>query len=171
MVITAAVALTLINLFWLSLILFGLPGTWFMLLTALALDWFQPGPPFFSNLVLVGVALLALAAEIAEFFLSAAGARGAGGSLRGSALAVVGGVVGAIVGTAIIPIPVIGTLAGACLGAFGGSIAGDVASGKTVDDSMEAGRGAAIGRFWGTVVKIAVGLLILVILTAAVLME
>ncbi len=171
MEITYAVGLTLVNLFWLSLILFGLPGTWLMLLTALALDWLRSGEPFFGTWTLLAAGALALLAEIAEFFLSAAGARSAGGTIRGSALAVIGGIVGAVLGTALIPIPLIGTLAGASLGAFGGSILGDVASGKTVDDSMDAGRGAAIGRFWGTVSKVAAGLVILVLLTTAVLVD
>ena len=111
---------------------------------------------------------MALAAEIAEFVLGAAGARKAGGSRRGAALAIIGGIVGAVLGTAI-PIPVLGTLAGACLGAFAGSMAGDVASGKRVEESIDAGRGAAVGRFWGTVLKMAAGIAILATLTGAVL--
>jgi len=171
MLLIYAVGLTLVNLFWLSLTLFGLPGTWFMLLTALGLNWLGPEPALFGEWTLIVATGIAFAAEIAEFFLSAAGARKAGGSLRASALAVVGGVVGAVVGTAVIPIPVIGTLAGASLGAFAGSIGGDVLSGKSVDESMDAGRGAAVGRFWGTVAKFAAGTVILVLLTASVLIE
>ena len=166
MVYVYATILTLINLVWLSTILFGLPGTWLMLLSALALDWLQPGPPLFGKWPLATTAGLAAVAEIAEFVLGAAGARKAGGSRRGAALAIVGGIIGAILGTAI-PIPVLGTLTGACLGAFAGSIVGDVASGKTVDASMDAGRGAAVGRFWGTVTKVTIGTAILIILSTA----
>lgn len=170
MIYLYAAILTVANLAWLSTILFGLPGTWLMLLSALALDWLQPGPPLFGTSTLLACAALALAGEVAEFLLGAAGARKAGGSRRGAALAIVGGIAGAVLGTAI-PIPVIGTLAGACLGAFAGSIAGDVAAGKTVDASMKAGRGAAVGRFWGTVAKMLVGATLLLTLAIAAIVQ
>ena len=71
-----------------------------------------------------------------------------------------------MLGTAI-PVPVIGTLAGACLGAFAGSLAGDLWAGRTVDHSINAGRGAAVGRFWGTVAKMTIGAAILILLGIA----
>ena len=98
--------------------------------------------------------------------LGAAGARQAGGSKRGAALAIVGGVVGAILGTAL-PIPVLGTLIGACAGAFAGSLLGDRLAGRPMEQSVEAGRGAAIGRFWGTTSKMIIGAVVLVLLAVA----
>ena len=59
---------------------------------------------------------------------------------------------------------VLGTLFGACAGAFLGSVAGDVWAGRSVDHSIEAGRGAATGRLWGTVVKLALGSAIFLLL-------
>jgi uncharacterized protein YqgC (DUF456 family) len=117
MIYLYATLITLLNLaFWAS-ILFGMPGIWLMVLTAALIDWLQPEVFMFSRATLYVSAGLALLAEILEFMMGAAGARQAGGSKRGAALAIVGGVIGAILGTAL-PIPVLGTLIGASAGAF-----------------------------------------------------
>jgi hypothetical protein len=54
--------------------------------------------------------------------------------------------VGRIVGTALL-VPLVGTLIGACLGAFAGSLLGDLWAGSPLFPSVEAGWGAAVGRF------------------------
>jgi hypothetical protein len=54
--------------------------------------------------------------------------------------------VGKLVGTAL-PVPLVGTLIGACLGAFAGSLLGDLWAGSPLFPSVEAGWGAAVGRF------------------------
>jgi uncharacterized protein YqgC (DUF456 family) len=166
MIYLYATLITLLNLaFWAS-ILFGMPGIWLMVLTAALIDWLQPEVFMFSRATLYVSAGLALLAEILEFMMGAAGARQAGGSKRGAALAIVGGVIGAILGTAL-PIPVLGTLIGASAGAFAGSLLGDRMAGRPVEQSVEAGRGAAIGRFFGTTAKMFIGAVVLVILTVA----
>jgi uncharacterized protein len=71
-------------------------------------------------------------------------------------------------GTAL-PVPIVGTLIGACLGAFTGSLIGDLWAGRPLFPSVEAGWGAAVGRFWGTVSKLAVGGIIVVVLALAAL--
>jgi hypothetical protein len=76
----------------------------------------------------------------------------------------VGTLVGGIVGTAL-PVPIVGTMIGACLGAFVGLLIGDLWAGRPLFPSVEAGWGAAVGRFWGTVSKLAIGGIIVVILT------
>lgn len=161
-----ATGLTLLNLVFLSSILLGLPGTWLMILAAMLVDWLGPAEPMFPAGVLYTSVALAVIGEVAEFALGAAGARRAGGSKRGATLAIVGGIIGAIVGTAI-PVPVLGTLFGACAGAFLGSVSGDVWAGRAVDHSVAAGRGAATGRFWGTIAKLALGSAIFLLLTIA----
>ncbi|MFO8152942.1 DUF456 domain-containing protein [Thioalkalivibrio sp.] len=156
MVYAYATILTILNLaFWAS-ILFGLPGTWLMILAAAATDWWLADTAMFGWPVLLTAIMLATLGEILEFFLSAAGSRGAGGTRRAAALAIAGGIVGAIAGTAF-PVPLLGTLIGASLGAFAGSLLGDLWAGRPVLHSIEAGRGAAAGRFWGTVAKVVVG--------------
>jgi uncharacterized protein len=166
MVYVYAAALTLLNLvFWFG-ILFNLPGTWLMILFPVLLEWWKPGQFMFSWTVLFVAVGFAVLGEVLEFVLGAAGARHAGGSKRAAALAIVGSFVGGVVGTAL-PIPIVGTLVGACLGAFVGSLLGDLWAGHPLFQSVEAGRGAAVGRFWGSVAKLGVGAVIVVILAIA----
>jgi uncharacterized protein YqgC (DUF456 family) len=166
MVYVYAVGLTLLNLaLWIG-ILFNLPGTWLMVLFAALVEWWMPGQFMFSWTVLFVAAGLAALGEVLEFVLGAAGARQAGGSKRAAALAIVGSLIGGIVGTAL-PVPIMGTLIGACIGAFVGSLVGDLWAGRPLFPSFEAGWGAAVGRFWGTVSKLAVGAVIVVFLAVA----
>jgi hypothetical protein len=161
-----AVVLTILNLFFWFAILFNLPGTWLMVLLAALLEWWTPGELMFGWTVLYTAVGLAVLGEILEFLLGAAGSRQAGGSKRAAALAILGGIVGAVMGTAL-PVPILGTLIGACLGAFAGSLLGDLWAGRPLHISIGAGRGAAVGRFWGTVAKMAVGGVIVILLGAA----
>lgn len=164
MVYLSAVLLTGLNLgFWVG-ILFNLPGTWLMVLVTAGLTWWQPAYVLVSWTVLGVAAGLAVLGEVLEFALGAAGSRRAGGSTRAAALALVGSLIGGIIGTAL-PVPIVGTMIGACLGAFVGSIIGDLWAGRPLFPSVEAGWGAAVGRFWGTVSKLAIGGIIVVILT------
>jgi uncharacterized protein len=164
MVYVYAVVLTLINLLcWIG-ILFGLPGTWLMLLFPVLLKWWQPDQ-FMVSWTVLGVAVsLAALGEVLEFVLGAAGARRTGGATRGAVLALVGGVVGGSLGIAL-PVPLVGPMLGACLGAFVGALLGNLWAGRTLFQSFAAGRGAAIGQFWGTVLKLALGAIIVIMLT------
>ena len=161
-----ATMLTLLNMvFWVSII-FNLPGTWLMVLVSALVEWWQPGPFMYSWTVLFVAGGLAVLGEVIEFALGAVRSRQAGGSPRGAALAIVGSIIGGILGTAL-PVPIVGTLIGACLGAFVGSVAGDLWAGRPLFQSVRAGRGAAVGRFWGTISKLAVGAVIVVVLGLA----
>lgn len=157
-----ATLLTLLNLVFLAGILFNLPGTWLMLLAAVGLEWWTPAPMFHRSVLYFAVAL-ALLGELLEFVLGAAGSRRAGGSKRAAALSILGAIVGAVLGTAI-PVPILGTLLGACVGAFAGSLLGDLWAGRAMTPSLDAGRGAFVGRFWGTLAKLGVGAGIVVLL-------
>ena len=166
MVYVCAVVLTVLNLvFWVG-ILFNLPGTWLMVLVTALLKWWQPGYVQVSWTVLGMAAGLAVLGEVLEFVLGAAGSRHAGGSTRAAALAIVGSLVGGIMGTAL-PVPIVGTLIGACLGAFIGSLIGDLWAGRPLFPSVETGWGAAVGRFWGTISKLVIGAVIVVVLALA----
>jgi uncharacterized protein YqgC (DUF456 family) len=166
MIYAYAIGLTILNLiFWVG-ILFNLPGTWLMVLLAVLLEWWTPGQTVFGAMVLYGALGLAIIGEVLEFVLGAAGARQSGGSKRGAGLAILGGIVGAVMGTAL-PIPILGTLIGACLGAFAGSLLGDLWAGRSLRHSIGSGRGAAVGRFWGTIAKMAIGGAIVVLLATA----
>ena len=166
MIYVYATMLTLLNMvFWVS-IFFNLPGTWLMVLVSALVEWWQPGSFMYSWTVLLVAGGLAVLGEVIEFALGAVGSRQAGGSPRGAALAIIGSIIGGIVGTAL-PIPILGTLIGACLGAFVGSVVGDLWAGRPLFQSVRAGRGAAVGRFWGTMSKLVVGAMIVVVLGLA----
>jgi uncharacterized protein YqgC (DUF456 family) len=166
MIYVYATMLTLLNMvFWVS-ILFNLPGTWLMVLVSALVEWWQAGSFIYSWTVLLVAGGLAVLGEVIEFALGAVGSRQAGGTPRGAALAIIGSIIGGILGTAL-PVPIVGTLIGACLGAFVGSVVGDLWAGQPLFQSVRAGRGAAVGRFWGTISKLAVGAVIVVILGLA----
>jgi uncharacterized protein YqgC (DUF456 family) len=164
MVYVYAVVLILVNLLCWVGILFGLPGTWLMILFPVLLKWWQPDQ-FMVSWTVLGVAVgLAALGEVLEFVLGAAGARRTGGATRGAVLALVGSIVGGILGIGL-PVPLVGPMLGACLGAFVGALLGNLWAGRTLFQSFAAGRGAAIGQFWGTVLKLALGASIAIMLT------
>jgi uncharacterized protein YqgC (DUF456 family) len=146
----------------LFLTLLGLPGLWLMVGTVGAFAWLTQWDRYIGWPAMVTVLVLAILAEIVEFVAGAAGSAKAGGSKRGMAGAIVGGVVGGIALSILLPIPVIGTLVGVCLGSFAGAFVVEVGIGKEVEHSMRVGIGAAKGRFWGTIWKLAFGVLILI---------
>jgi len=168
-----ATVLALANGFFVFLNVLGLPGNWMLLgATALAAWWrWKPGAPWgdqmFHPATLAVAAGLAVLGEVLEFVLGAAGSTKAGGTWRGAAGAILGGIVGGIVGSFAIPIPLVGSLLGACLGAFAGAMLGELASGARLGSSLASGKGAAVGRFYGTVAKLAVGGLMWALVTAA----
>ena len=153
---------------WLGVVLtlVSLPGIWFMLLVAALCKWWQPD--LLSWETLGAVALLAVVAEIAEFFSSAVGAAKTGGSKSAAWAAVVGAIIGAIAGTPFMPI--VGTIAGAVIGA--GLAATIVELGihkKPWRESLKVGGGAAAGRLVAVVIKGVLALACAVILTVAAL--
>ena len=153
---------------WLGVVLtlVSLPGIWFMLLVAALCKWWQPD--LLSWETLGAVALLAVVAEIAEFFSSAVGAAKTGGSKSAAWAAVVGAIIGAIAGTPFMP--VVGTIAGAVIGA--GLAATIVELGihkKPWRESLKVGGGAAAGRLVAVIIKGVLALACAVILTVAAL--
>lgn len=172
LLVAAILALLAINALGVVLVALQMPGTWLILLaTALAawgwgLDWENARITYWTLIALLGLAILG---EILEFVAGAAGASKAGASRRGVVGAIIGGVAGAILGTIFLAfIPILGTLIGAAIGAGAGSIGGDRWAGRQWRPALAAGRGAAIGRFWGAlwklVVAVAMWLLVLVAL-------
>lgn len=89
-------------------------------------------------------------------------------------LAVVGAMGGSIAGTILgtaIPIPIVGSLIGAilggALGAFGGAYAGEAWKGKSEEERLAVSTGAMLGRVFGTVGKLGVGAVMVVVSTVA----
>ena len=153
-----AVGLLIVNLLFLMATILQLPGNWLMVLAAGGVVVWGPEPEMFCVWTLAAMATIALLAEIIEFVSGAAGSRLSGGSRRGSLWALVGGFVGAILGT--IPLPIVGTILGACAGAFLGALLGERNAGRSMEESIRSGGGAAAGRFFGVVSKICGGILI-----------
>jgi len=158
------VLLLVLDLVWLFLILFGLPGSWLMILSAVLFDWWREEEVFHLGTIGATVALAALG-EIAELLGGIAGARRAGGSRRGALGALVGAFIGALLGTPWFP--VVGTIIGLCAGAFLGAVLVESMIGRPAGEAVRAGKGAAIGHFIGVTTKLALGVTIFVVLAVA----
>ncbi len=143
----------------LTLIPFGLPGTWLMVLAlvvyAIATDFMRVG-----TITLGAALLLATTGELLEWWLGFRFARQYGGSTRAGWGAIAGGIVGALIGT---PVPVIGNIVGAFLGAFVGAAALEHTRMRDVRSSVSAGWGAVLGRAAAAAAKVALGLIIAIV--------
>lgn len=159
-----------------ALTLFGLPGNWAILIVTLLFTVLVPptsgiviGAP-----VLVFMLLLAILGEVFEFVLSAAGlAKGA--SPRGAFLALVGSIIGSFFGAGVFSLlPIIGTaiglILGGALGALLGAFIGEKSLGKDNEESLRLGKIAFWGRLFGSVTKILIaGVLLVIAVTAAII--
>ncbi|MEZ5974996.1 MAG: DUF456 family protein [Planctomycetota bacterium] len=164
--ILAVLALDLVNLALLVLVLAGLPGTWLMLgLTALC-EWLIPVDLFDASTLWLALGL-ALLGEVFEFTMGSAGARRAGAGRAGALGALLGGILGGLGGTFLIPIPVVGSLAGAAIGAMGLATLLEHSGGMDLRSALRAGTGAAKGQVSGTIVKLALGLCVWLLLAVA----
>jgi uncharacterized protein len=148
-----------------------LPGNWIILGFAALFAWLLPeeasgrGGDWPTVLVLLG---LASVGEVIEFMAGAAGAAKQGASRRAVALSIAGAMFGSLAGLAIgAPIPILGSLIAAVLGgaagAFAGAYLGEAWKGREESDRIAVGRGAFVGRLWGTAGKLAVGAVMLAI--------
>lgn len=155
---------------------FALPGNWIVVgLAAMFVSVMESGEAA-HGLNWEAVALLAVIAaggEALEFFAGAAGAAKQGGSRRAIALAILGTLFGSIAGAVMgLPIPVLGSLIGALAGGAGGAFAGaylgEMWKHGGADKSVSVGWGAAIGRLFGTLGKVLVGAVMIVVLAVRV---
>lgn len=151
---------------------FSLPGNWFALGCAALFAWLLPvtesrGIGWWTVAVVAG---LCVAGELIEFGAGAAGAAKHGASRRSIVLAMLGTVVGSVIGAGIgVPVflvgPLIGALGGGALGAFIGAYMGESWKGRSPAQTMAVSKGALVGRVLGTLGKLAVGVVIVVVLT------
>jgi uncharacterized protein len=171
--LTVLVLIILLAVEW-GVALFGLPGNWFMVVTFAGFaGWLLPphDPMWVTWAYVAACAVIALVGEIAEVAASAAGVA-KGGSKRGAFMAMVGAIIGAVIGAFIgVPIPVIGSLIGvivmSCVGAMVGAFAGEMWKGRTMGHSAAIGKAAFIGRFLGSIAKIACGTIIFAVASLA----
>lgn len=152
--------------------LFSLPGNWFIVLATAIFVW-ALGSTAALTWWLVGIlAALAALGEVIEFFAGAAGVAKQGGSRRGMLLAIFGAMVGSILGTVSgVPVPVIGpvigALGGGAFGAFVGAYVGEMWKGRAGEHRLAISQAALVGRLLGTIGKMTVGVVMLVIVTIA----
>lgn len=159
--------LILLNACWLVTVLFTVPGNWLMVISTYLFAWWQWDRGVFGWPVLAAITILALIAELIEFFSGAGGAKKAGAGWLGALAAIAGAIFGAVMGTFIIPVPLFGTLLGACLGAGLFTWIVERMSGKKHEDSLRSGVGAGTGVLIGTLSKFGLGCLIWLLITLA----
>ena len=140
----------------------GIPGQFIVagaaLIFSLSTGWHRL--PWWSVLILFGLACLA---EIIEGIAGFLGAKQAKGSIWSSFGALGGGIVGAIVGSGFLPL--IGTLVGALVGTFGGAYLVEYYRTQSHEGSGQVAKGALIGRIVGSVSKVLISLVMIVIVT------
>ena len=143
----------------LLLIPLGLPGLWLILLGILGYGWLTN----FQTLSVWFIAIATALALIGEVFESWIGFRYAqkyGGSSRAGWGALVGGIVGAIVG---VPVPIIGSVIGGFVGAFVGAALFEYTRQRHSGVAAKAGWGAVLGRAAAAAVKMAIGVVMVVL--------
>lgn len=148
-----------------------LPGNWLIVAAAALFAWLLPeeagrGIAGTTIVVLTG---LAVAGEVIEFGAGAAGAAKTGASRRAVVLSLVGAALGSVAGLTIgAPIPILGSfvmaVVGGAAGAFAGAYLGETWKGREEGERIAAGRGALVGRLWGTAGKLTAGAVMLAVL-------
>jgi uncharacterized protein YqgC (DUF456 family) len=156
------------------LTLFSLPGNWLIIVALALFTQFVPDAnSWHVTWTLVAIeAGLAILAEGLELVAGALGAHRHGGSKRGAVLALVGSLAGAMVGATLgLPIPVVGPVAGVILGASCGALVGamlgETWKGRDWGDRWQIGQGAFWGRLFGSIAKLALSSLMVVLALGA----
>lgn len=175
MLYVVAAFFSLAGLVCLALTILSLPGTWMIIGLALIVEvldflYLPEGASATFGWWVLGVAVgLALLGEGVELLTGAIGAKKGGASRAGMIGALVGGVAGAVLCTFLLPIPIVGTLMGALAGTFLGALIGEVTTdaNRTVRGSMKPATGAMIGRVFGTLGKMGIGVVVWVVLSVA----
>ncbi len=137
---------------------FNLPGNWINFLLLGLWKWahldMSAGWIFFSTIF-----ILALIAELIEFFSQIWGARKYGGTNKGSWAAFFGAFAGAIFGAPFLL--GLGAIFGAIAGAFAGSLIVELLDRRTWSEALRASKGAMWGRVFGMVAKAGLGMLMI----------
>ena len=146
-------------------LLFGLPGTFIILLAAFVYAWATGFATITWSTLgwLLGLSLVGEAIEL----VAAGGAGPQRPSRRVAIAAICGGIVGGIIGTPILF--GIGSLLGALAGAFTGAALAAASEGGSVDTSFRAGVVALRGRLLGFVLKASLAVVMIVLVIAAAL--
>jgi uncharacterized protein YqgC (DUF456 family) len=158
------ILLLLISIGSLALVVVTLPGLWVMTAAA-AVYALLTHEAFIGHKSLIALFLLALVAEVIELTAGGAAAKKAGGSRRAAIGALLGGIVGGIIGSFVLPLVL--TIVGICIGSFVGAALGEITVAREATQALRVGWGAAKGRLFGVLLKLAFGaVMFLVILIA-----
>jgi uncharacterized protein YqgC (DUF456 family) len=157
--VVGALLVLAIGLVGLVLIPLGLPGLWVILLGIVGYGWLTDFRTIGVGLLTI-VLLLAVIGEAVEAWVGYRFAKRYGGSSRAGWGALVGGLVGAIVG---VPVPLIGSVIGGFVGAFAGAALFEYSRARHSEGAVKAGWGAMLGRAVAAAVKMAVGVVMVVI--------
>ena len=131
-------------------VVLGLPGTWLILITSALYSWLT-GFSVITYQMLLGLLLLAVAAEVLEFWSGLWGARRYGGSKKAMLGTLIGGLAGAIILT-----PMLfgfGAVVGAFFGAFAGGFVVTYLEQRKMSNAMRVGWGGMLGRVFAMVFK------------------
>jgi len=137
----------------------GFPGTPLVLVAAVG-HRLCFGPAGASNLALIILAVLTLAALLFDFLAGMFGANKFGATWRGAAGAMLGGLVGLFFG-----------LPGIILGPFLGAVLLELSGGRELKKAARAGLGATLGLFVGIVGKFSVSVVMILLFTTNVILR
>ncbi len=140
--------------------IFGLPGNFIILAASLLLGWSGDFKEVTINTIIVLV-FLAVLGEVIEFVLGIIGAK----KYKSSNKAIIGSIIFGIVG-GILGVPFffgIGAVIGAFIGAFAGAFVVELMIEGSMNRAVKSGWGAFIGRAFGTVSKVVLGVTMIVL--------
>jgi uncharacterized protein len=146
------VLLAVVLIIGVCLIPLGLPGLWLIVVAAPVFNWLT-GTRRIGLATMIGVGLLAVAAEVLDLVLAAGAARKYGGTQRAAWGAAIGGLAGALIG---VPIPVEGSVVGALTGVFLGALVAEASRGTGAKGAVRVATGAVIGRVVASVAKVGI---------------
>ncbi|MCG6915990.1 MAG: DUF456 domain-containing protein [Deltaproteobacteria bacterium] len=131
-------------------VVLGLPGTWLILITSALYSWLT-GFAVITYQMLLILFVLAVAAEVLEFWSGLWGARRYGGSKKAMLGTLIGGLIGAI---ALSPMIFgFGTIVGAFFGAFVGGFVVTYLEQRKMSQAVRVGWGGLLGRVFAMVFK------------------
>ncbi|MCJ2164282.1 MULTISPECIES: DUF456 domain-containing protein [unclassified Pseudodesulfovibrio] len=138
--------------------IFSLPANWVAL--GLVSLWKYVYPESMEWSFIIGMAVVAVVAEVLEFGLQAWGAGRYGASTRGNVGGIIGAIAGAIFGASFLF--GLGALIGALGGAYLGCLVAEM-PGRSKSEAFRAAKGAFVGKALGFTVKTAIGAVIVIL--------
>ena len=141
-------------------LIFGLPGNFIILADSLLYGWYGGFKEITYKVILILI-ILAIVGEVVEYGLGILGAKKRGATKGAIIASIIGGIAGAIIGMPFLF--GIGSVIGAFLGAFGGAFLLEYLQGKGLDQAIESGWGAFLGRVGGAISKGFIGIMMIVI--------